>query len=98
MDDACASMAVRQSFAEYLLAGVLPLLDHMHSRKVVHRDIKAANIMFSGGKMFLVDLGMAAPSHNSGHDGVCQTGGTVDHMPLEVLANPNCEVDAARDW
>lgn len=57
----------------------------MHSRGVAHRDIKPANIIFSEGRLVLVDLGLAC-STNYDRRPVCRPGaGTPAYMPPEVL-------------
>ncbi|CAJ0586732.1 unnamed protein product, partial [Mesorhabditis spiculigera] len=54
--------------AKPLFAQIVSAVHHMHSREIVHRDIKAENVMFSApGHVKLVDFGFS-----------CHTPGTVE--------------------
>jgi serine/threonine protein kinase len=52
-----------------LLLEVLPVLDYIHSRRVIHRDIKPSNLIrrYRDGKFVLIDFGAACflPETNS---------------------------------
>ncbi|CAB3404310.1 unnamed protein product [Caenorhabditis bovis] len=49
--------------AKPLFAQIVSAVAHMHSRSLVHRDIKAENVMFSGpGTVKLVDFGFSCMS------------------------------------
>jgi serine/threonine protein kinase len=76
-----------------LVAGVA----HAHERRIVHRDLKCANVMVSGtGRVHILDFGLATrlpgPSDDEvtrSHDSLRETGGpagTLPYLPPEVLA------------
>jgi cell division cycle 2-like len=63
-----------------LLAGV----EHLHSRGVVHRDVKPANILVSGGNdVKICDLGVAMPPDEPEPHGRI---GTREYLAPEILA------------
>jgi serine/threonine-protein kinase len=39
--------------------GVLAALAHAHARGVLHRDVKPANVMLAGGRVVVIDFGLA---------------------------------------
>jgi serine/threonine protein kinase len=42
-----------------LCASMIDILQSIHSKFVIHRDIKPHNFMYKGGELFLIDFGMA---------------------------------------
>jgi serine/threonine protein kinase len=67
-----------------MLKEIASALDYAHSRGVVHRDIKAGNIMFdSHGNAYLVDFGIAKLLDNMGLTGSGLAVGTPTHMSPE---------------
>jgi serine/threonine-protein kinase len=70
---------------ERILAVLTPVaaaLDHAHSRGVIHRDVKPANILIAGDHVWLTDFGIAATAQTVGR---YTTGalGTVAYMAPE---------------
>ncbi|MGB3692694.1 MAG: tetratricopeptide repeat protein [Spirulinaceae cyanobacterium] len=75
-----------------ILLDVLPILEFIHSQKVIHRDLKPANIMRrnSDGKLILIDFGAVKQIQTmvmNSQGGVDPTVavGTVGYMPPEQL-------------
>ena len=64
-------------------------LDYAHSRKILHRDVKPANIMATlDGEVKLADLGLAKVAEDdSGLTQIGQMAGTVAYMPPEQAHN-----------
>ncbi|MEZ4672007.1 MAG: SUMF1/EgtB/PvdO family nonheme iron enzyme [Anaerolineae bacterium] len=68
-----------------ILKQLASALDHAHSRGVIHRDIKANNVMFDDrGSAFLVDFGIAKLlDASTGLTGTGMTMGTPSYMSPE---------------
>ncbi len=67
-----------------MLKEIASALDYAHSQGVVHRDIKAGNIMFDNqGSAYLVDFGIAKLMDNLGLTGSGLAVGTPTHMSPE---------------
>jgi len=76
---------LQESAACHLSAQLLGAVHHLHSRSVIHRDIKADNILVSPDltDLRLVDFNAAKQLRES--QALTMTG-TVDYMPPEVLS------------
>lgn len=62
---------------------ILDALEHIHSKKVVHRDVKPANIMIHEGGIKIVDFGLALTHENADLTVEGTTVGTVYYIPKE---------------
>lgn len=79
-------------------AQIAGALEHAHERGIVHRDLKAANVVLTaGGQVKLIDFGIAVPLVSPSADDVTREhdsspragpAGTLAYMAPEVL---NCE-------
>jgi serine/threonine-protein kinase len=70
-----------------LLKEVGSALDYLHSQKVIHRDLKASNIMFDHpGNAYLVDFGIAKLTDSAAQQNITMVGqvvGTPSYMSPE---------------
>lgn len=71
------------SFTNYLLH-ILEALHHMHTNGLVHRDIKAANILIQEDKAMVADLGLSAFLKD--HSAWNSPDGTPSHIAPELFA------------
>ncbi len=76
-----------------ILQGILPILSYVHSRKIVHRDIKPDNIILRSrdGKPVLIDFGAVKEAMTTEADGsrsvaLSMAIGTPGYMPSEQAA------------
>ncbi|HSD00824.1 MAG TPA: protein kinase [Gaiellales bacterium] len=81
-----------------LISQIGQALDAAHDRGLVHRDVKAANVLLpsEGGHAYLTDFGLAKQSMSaSAMTGTGQLVGTVDYLAPEVIEGH--PADAAAD-
>jgi serine/threonine protein kinase len=79
-----------ESAVKDILINILPVLDYVHNKRIVHRDIKPDNIIlrFADGKPVLIDFGavkvtMGTIITNSGNSNQSIVIGTPGFMPME---------------
>ncbi|MBD2438652.1 protein kinase domain-containing protein [Nostoc sp. FACHB-110] len=82
-----------ESTVQEILVNVLPVLDYVHSRQIIHRDIKPDNIMLRhrDGKPVLIDFGAVRESmgtvvNSQGNPTSSIVIGTPGYMPSEQAA------------
>ncbi|XP_021326064.2 mitogen-activated protein kinase kinase kinase 14 isoform X3 [Danio rerio] len=79
-----------EDLALYYHCQVLQALQHLHSRRVVHLDVKVDNVLLSedGRQCFLCDFGLSETLNQGGYSTKTFRGnllrGTESHMPPEV--------------
>jgi serine/threonine-protein kinase len=75
--------------AVHVALDIARALEHAHSRRIVHRDIKPDNILISrAGVCKLVDLGLAKRIDEASHLTAARQGfGTTAYMPYEQAIN-----------
>jgi eukaryotic-like serine/threonine-protein kinase len=67
---------------------LLDALEHAHSRKIIHRDVKPANVVLSANGAILLDFGIARAVAASGSDQLTRSGiavGTSTYMSPEQI-------------
>ncbi|TRY90790.1 hypothetical protein DNTS_028703 [Danionella cerebrum] len=89
-----------ESLALFYHAQVLQALQHLHSRYVVHLDVKVDNVLLSDDERqcFLCDFGLSESLNQSGYSYKTYRGismrGTESHMPPEVARGDPCSAKA----
>ena len=75
--------------AVHIVLDVARGLEHVHSRNIVHRDVKPGNILITpAGLAKLTDLGLAKRIDEASHLTAAQQGfGTPYYMPYEQAVN-----------
>ena len=79
---------LNKGWVKYILAEVLNGLRYLHDNKIIHRDIKAGNILLNGrGNVMIADFGSTTFMQERGKDRQHATfTGTVCWMAPEVMA------------
>lgn len=84
---------------EEILEWLLPIadaLDFIHSKNIIHRDVKPSNILFNeNGHPFLADFGIAKALLTAGFTGTGMVPGSLDYVPPESTSGafPNPSYD-----
>lgn len=92
------------STARFLIAELALGLSHLHSQYILHRDVKAANVLLDiQGHAHLADYGLAKIIPNNRGTRQQQRrkmsfAGTLEYMAPEFIAKNQTVVGAASDW
>lgn len=82
----------KEEQAAYVISCIGSALHHLHTHRIIHRDVKPENIMFDiSGIPKLIDFGLSylAPASISSDSCVCdQQSGTIGYMSPEVMVQP----------
>jgi serine/threonine-protein kinase len=82
--------------AARMLVGLLEILDAMHTRGIVHRDVKPGNVLLTkDGQVKLLDLGLARAGKEDRERG--EWFGTPGFLPPEQARGAWSELDATTD-
>ena len=87
LDKVIRMKSLSEITASRYLADILSAIHHMHSKKIVHRDLKAANIVFShpgiGGILKIIDFGESLLIEDNETNSDCV--GTIHYVELTFL-------------
>jgi len=82
--DAVAKRRFKEKCAHQVMADLLSALTHIHRRGIVHRDVKAENLLLTtDGKAVLTDFGQAALI--SDDEAMCKCCGSPGYAAPEIL-------------
>jgi serine/threonine protein kinase len=89
-----------ESWVKYILCEVLKGIQYLHDQKLIHRDIKAGNILLnSNGEVKIADFGVSTFMQEKGEDRNHATFvGTVCWMAPEVMEQMNGYAYGADVW
>ncbi|KAH0794816.1 STE family protein kinase [Histomonas meleagridis] len=77
---------LNEQVAAIYVSQILKGLVYLHKQNVIHRDIKAANVLFQGGIAKLADFGLALDLNDYGHT-LRECAGSPYWMAPEVINN-----------
>ena len=81
-----------------IAAAVSDALSHAHARRIVHRDVKPANIILAGGRTpVLVDFGLALSEADAGGGDRNLISGTPHYMSPEQAGGVAHRIDGRTD-
>ena len=84
--------------ATRIVIAVLDALGHAHERRVIHRDVKPANIILTAGRTpVLVDFGLALSEEQAGGGGKGFLSGTPHYMSPEQAKGVAHRIDGRTD-
>ena len=83
-DDIMSSLnrCYNEEKASNYIAQVLQALKYMHSKNIIHRDIKLENLLNTNGTIKLSDFGWSVHAPSNRRKTVC---GTLDYLPPEMV-------------
>jgi serine/threonine-protein kinase OSR1/STK39 len=97
---AARAAGLSESWVKYILCEVLKGIQYLHDQKLIHRDIKAGNILLnSNGEVKIADFGVSTFMQEKGQDRDHATFvGTVCWMAPEVMEQMNGYAYPADVW
>ena len=99
LERCCGPDVVALQFADDRAADNFGGLDYLHARDVLHRDIKAANVLLdTEGHAHLCDFGLAKCVENNNQGPKRSFAGTVEYMAPELLRKGDEAPSPALDW
>lgn len=85
--------------AKFLVAEIALGLSHLHSQQVLHRDVKAANVLLDArGHAHLADFGLAKRLAKTPSPKKLSFAGTLEYMAPETIGKNQTIVDIPSDW
>ena len=87
-----------EALAIAVLCDAVSMLDHLHTKGYVHRDLKLNNFMIHDEVLFLLDFGYAAPCHSTGRLANVY-GGTLEYTaPQQLQYDWDAQILPSQDW
>ncbi|EGC32192.1 hypothetical protein DICPUDRAFT_155882 [Dictyostelium purpureum] len=89
--------AFKESSCRTIITGVLNALVHIHSEKIVHRDLKGDNILLKGDHPYIADFGLSHNFDRESHSKFYSNAGTHFWQSPEVRLNTIGECGRSSD-
>ncbi|KAJ9450106.1 RAC family serine/threonine-protein kinase-like protein [Diplonema papillatum] len=94
----CSEHYFSEPKAAFYIAETALAVSYLHSKQIIHRDLKAENLVLDAqGHITLTDFGFARTLNSTG-EVTCQTCGTLAYMAPEIFAKSTMGYGPEVDW
>ena len=100
ISEACVAEALPLRERLRLFLEICAAVEHAHQKGVIHRDLKPSNILVGGGRVKVIDFGIAKATHEAGDSLVtrrAQILGTPAYMSPEQAQSAGAHLDTRTD-